>query len=221
MSETYDVSDLLPGSVLEELPAGTNVAIIGPTMSGKRGLALQLLATGYETSGGILCITTDSAESICDELERNVGTLDRDRVGIIDTSGSDGQALLDAMTETVSSPSDLTGISIGAAKLTQRFENRGIADIRYGLISVSTLLQYMNSKTVFKFLHVYTKRISSTGALGIYTLNTDSHDSHVVNTMIGLFDGVIEIRESDAGEFECRVRGFGGKPTPWKSFAAQ
>jgi len=217
MSDTYDVSGLLPGSVLDELPPGTNVAIIGPTMSGKREVALQLLATGYESGEGILCITTDSAAKICTELERHVDSLDQDRVGIIDTSGSDGQEFLNAMTENISSPSDLTGISIGTAKLSQQFTNRGVTDIRYGLISISTLLQYMSNKKVFKFLHVYTKRISSTGALGIYTLNTDSHDLQVVNMMIGLFDGIVEFRENEAGEFEFRVRGFGRKSTPWQS----
>ncbi|MFD1598796.1 RAD55 family ATPase [Halobellus rarus] len=218
MNDTYDVSGPLPGGVLDELPPGTNVAVIGPTMSGKRDVALQLLATGYETDEGILCITTDSAVTICNELERHVDALDRGRVGIIDTSGNDGQELLNAMTENVSSPSDLTGISIGAAKLSQQFKSRGVTDLRYGLISISTLLQYMSSKKVFKFLHVYTKRISSTGALGIYTLNTDSHDPQVVNTMIGLFDGIVELRESETGESEFRVRGFGRKPTSWERF---
>ena len=217
MSDAYDVSGLLPGDGLEELPAGTNIAIVGPPMTGKREFALQLLASGYRTDEGILCITTDSAESICNELERYVDSLDRDRIGIVDTSGSDGRTLLDAMTENVSSPSDLTGISIGTAKLSQRFENRGISDIRYGLISVSTLLQYMTSDRVFKFLHVYRKRIESTDGLGIYTIDTDSHEPQVFNTITGQFDGMIEIRETDTGELECRVRGFGKRPTPWEN----
>lgn len=218
MSDTYDVSGLLPGDALDELPAGTNVAIIGPSMSGKRDLALQLLATGYQTDEGILCITTDSAETICTELERHVDSLDRNRVGIVDTSGGDGQELLDAMIESVSSPNDLTGISIGMTKLFTQFENRGVSDIRYGLISISTLLQYMNSTRVFKFLHVYTKRIENTGGLGIYTLDSDSHDQQVVNTITGQFDGVIETREADSGELEFRVRGFGRRPTAWDQF---
>lgn len=217
MSDPYDVSGLLPGGVLEELSAGTNVAIVGPSMSGKRELALQLFATGYERGEGILCITTDSAETIYTELGRHVDSLDPGRIGIIDTSGSDGRSVVDATTEHVSSPSDLTGISIGTAKLFRQFENRGISDIRYGLISVSTLLQYMDSKKVFKFLHVYTKRIAETEGLGIYTLDDDSHDPRVVNTITGQFDGVIELREVDDG-LQFRVRGFGRRPTEWNAF---
>jgi KaiC/GvpD/RAD55 family RecA-like ATPase len=216
--EMYDVSGLLPGDALDELPAGTNIAIVGPSMSGKRELALQLFATGYENGEGILCVTTDSAATIYNELKRHVDSLERDRIGIIDTSGNDGQELVNATTEHVSSPSDLTGISIGTAKLFEQFENRGITDIRYGLISISTLLQHMDSKKVFKFLYVYTKRIASTGGLGIYTLDNDSHDPQEVNTITGQFDGIIELRETDAGDLQFRIRGFGRRPTPWTAF---
>jgi KaiC/GvpD/RAD55 family RecA-like ATPase len=218
MSEMYDVSGVLPGGVLDELPAGTNVAIVGPSMSGKRELALQLLASGYASDEAVLCITTDSAATVYADLERHVDSLDRDRVGIVDASGSEGQNAIDATIENVSSPSDLTGISVGTAKLFQQFEKRGITEIRYGLISISTLLQYLGGKKVFKFLHVYTKRVEETGALGIYTLDDDSHDPQVLNTISGQFDGVIQLRETDAGDLEFRVRGFGRRPTSWQDF---
>lgn len=128
-----------------------------------------------------------------------------------------GRDLVHATTETVSSPGDLTGLSIGTAKLSEQFAQHGITDVRHGLISVSTLLQYISSQTVFKFLHIYTKRIAETGGLGIYTLSTDSPDDQLVNTTVGQFDGVVELRETDAGDVEYRIRGFGRKPTKWAS----
>lgn len=217
MNDPYDVSGVFPDGTLTELPAGTNVAIVGPSMIGKRKLALRLLAAGYETGDGILCITTDSAKTVCEELEVYVDTLDRNRIGVVDTSGSDGQDLLDVTIETVSSPSDLTGISIGTSKLFKHFESRGISDIRYGLISVSTLLQYLDSQTVFQFLHVYTKRIGDTGGLGIYTLNNASHDPQVINTITGEFDALIELQEVESGDVEFRVRGLGQRATAWNT----
>lgn len=216
MTEAYDISDVLSGDVRDSLPEGTNLAIVGPTMTGKRELALELLADGYQAGDGILCITTDSPKTVYRDLERHVDSLNRDRVGIIDASGSDGQAFLDVTTESASSPGDLTGISIGTAKLFKQFERRGITDIRYGLVSVSTLLQYLDSRTVFKFLHIYTKRIDDTGGFGIYTLDDDSHDPQVVNTITGQFDGVIELRDTEAGDVEFRLRGFGRRPTAWQ-----
>jgi len=216
MTDTYNVSGIFPDGALDELPAGTNIALVGPAMTGKRELTLQLLAAGYEEGDGILCITTDSAETVYRELERHVDSLDRSRVGIVDTANSDGQELLNVSLENASSPSDLTGISIGMAKLSKQFENRAITDVRYGLISISTLLQYLGSQKVFKFLHVYTKRIEKTGGLGIYTLDSDSHDQQEINTITGQFDGLIELREDEAGVVEFRVRGFGRRSTPWK-----
>jgi hypothetical protein len=70
-------------------------------------------------------------ETIRAAFERHVETLDQGRTGIIDASGSDGQELLDVMTESVSSPGDLTGISIGTSILIQRFERQGITDVRW------------------------------------------------------------------------------------------
>lgn len=216
MTEGYDISGVLPGDVRESLPAGTNVAIVGPAMTGKHELALELLATGYRAEDGILCITTDSAKQIYADLERHIGSLVRDRVGIVDTSGSDGQELLDASTESVSSPGDLTGISIGTSKLFKRFNQQGITDIRHGLISASTLLQYLDSQTVFRFLHIYAKRITDTDGLGIYTLDNDSHEPQVVNKITGQFDGVIQLRETETDDLEFRLRGFNRRPTAWK-----
>ena len=214
MTGEYDVTEVLPATSLDELGRGTNVALVGPSMSGKRELALRLLATGYETGNGILCVTTENAAQTSEDLERHLSALERAHIGIINCSGSDTQ-MIQEMTEHVSSPGDLTGISIGMARLFRQFNDRGISDIRYGLISVSTLLQYLRSEKVFKFLHIYTNRVSETEGFGIYTLNNDSHDPQVVNTISGQFDGIIELRETERGERECRVRGFGRSPTPW------
>jgi len=217
MSNSYDMSGVLPGGVLDEVPAGTNLVIVGPSMIGKRALALEFLAKGYRSGDGILCITTDSAETIYGDLERHVDSLERERIGIVDTTGSDASTLLDATVESIGSPGDLTGISVSMAKLFQHFESRGVSDVRYGLISVSTLLQYLDNRKVFKFLHVYTQRIESTDGLGIYTLSNDSHDEQAINTIVGQFDAVVELRESAAGDVEFRVRGFGRRPTDWNA----
>ena len=216
MTDTYDIGDVLPAGFRQTLPAGTNLAIVGPTMVGKRELALRLLAAGYQTGDGILCITTESAKSVHADLERHIDALDRNRVGIVDASGSDTRELFNASTESVSSPGDLTGISIGTSKLFKQFERRGISDIRYGLVSISTLLQYLDSRTVFKFLHIYTRRIEATDGLGIYTLNDDTHSPQEINTITSQFDGLLQLRETDAGEIECRLRGFGRRPTAWE-----
>lgn len=212
----YDIDATLPDETVEALPAGTNVLITGPAMVGKRELAFQLLAAGHEEGEGVLCVTTSaSASSMLDEFERRVPTLDRDRVAIVDCSGGDSQdAIREIATERVSSPGDLTGISISTAKLVRRFSDLDVSEIRHGLVSVSTLIQYIDLNTVFKFLHIYTSRIEDTGGLGIFTLDSTSHDPKTVNTITSEFDCVIELREAEEGR-EVRVKWLPGVSRSW------
>jgi len=217
VSSTYDVSGVLPGDELDELPPGTTVLISGPSLVGKRQIAIEMLAAGNGDGDGMLLVTTKtSAASILRDFERIQPEFDRNRVGLIDSSGTDDRdGIREVATEYVGSPGDLTGISIGTAKLTKRFADRGVANVRHGLVSISTLLQYLDVETVFKFLHIYTNRVESSGGFAVFTLDDDSHDQQTVNTLTGEFDGVVQLRETEEGAVEYRVRGFGRSPSRW------
>lgn len=217
MSTTYDLSDVIPEDRLSALRPGSSVLLSGPSLVGKRRLAIRMLGAGHRRGDGILLVTTkDSVETTLDEFERHVPDLDPGRIGLIDCSGSEGRAgIRDVATERVGSPGDLTGISIGAAKLMQRFTDQQISSIRHGLISISTLLQYLNEETVFKFLHIYTSRVEASDGLAIFTMDDDTHEPRTVNTMTGEFDGVVVLRETDSGAVEYRLRGFDSSPTQW------
>ena len=217
MSSTYDIAGVLPDGMLEKLPAGTSLLISGPPRMGKQELAIRLLAAGHERGNGVLCVTTSKdAASLLNELERQIPTLDRNRVGVVDCSGSDHQQAIDEIaTESVASPGDLTGVSIGTAKLLNRFTNRDISDVWHGFVSVSTLLRYVNLDTVFKFLHIYTSRIADTRGIGVFTVDNTSHESQEMSTITGEFDGVFELRETDTGDREIRVKGIAGPSRGW------
>lgn len=220
MNCAYDISGVLPDSTIRELPAGTSLLVSGPAMIGKNELAIRLLAAGHEEGDGILCVTTSrNAASLLDEFEAQIPTLDRGLVGIVDCSGGDDQQTIkEIATERVSTPGDLTGISIGTAKLLQRFSKKDISDIRHGFVSISTLIQYLDINTVFKFLHVYTSRINDTKGIGIFVVDSESHDPQTLSTITSEFDGVIELRETDAGGRELRVKGFSETPGSWHPF---
>lgn len=216
----FDIADVLPPGTVSELAPGTSLLVAGPAMSGKRDVALDLLAAGLVEEHGLLIVSTsDSAGACLDKLERRVQSLDRDRVGVVDCSGSSQQqAIRDVATQRVSSPGDLTGISIGTAKLMQRFTEQDVTDIRHGLVSVSTLLQYLELDVVFKFLHIYTGRIDDTEGLGIFTVETDAHDQQTISTLSSEFDGMVELREMDDGKREVRIRGLGGASRSWEPY---
>ena len=109
--------------------------------------------------------------------------------GIVVATGQDSPADEEVPVEQIGSPGDLTGISLEFAKLARRFEQAG-ADgrIRVGLASVSTLLMYGEIQTVFRFLHVFTSRIQSTGLFGAFALDPGMHDDQTVNTVRAVFD---------------------------------
>lgn len=220
MSSVYDIAGILPGGMSEELRAGTCLLISGPSMIGKQELAVRLLAAGHDEGDGILCVTTSkNAASFLDMFETHIPTLDRERVGIVDCSGSEDQRTIEEIaTERVSTPGDLTGISISTAKLLQRFSKRDISEIRHGLVSISSLIQYLELDTVFKFLHIYTTRINDTGGLGVFTVDSVSHDPQTMNTIVSEFDGVIELRETDSDDREIRIKGIPDTPREWRSF---
>ncbi|MFC6734369.1 DUF7504 family protein [Haladaptatus sp. GCM10025893] len=204
----FDITDVLPTTIYELAP-GTSLLIAGPAMAGKQDLALDLLAAGLTQRDGVLIVSTSkSAEACLDELEQRVPTLERDQVGVVDCSrSSQQQAIRGVMTQRVASPGDLTGISIGTAKLMQRFTAQDISRMRHGLVSVSTLLQFLELDTVFKFLHIYTGRITDTRGLGIFTVDNASYNPQTINTIASEFDGVIELRDTDNRGREIRIQG--------------
>ncbi|AGN00676.1 hypothetical protein L593_03625 [Salinarchaeum sp. Harcht-Bsk1] len=161
--------------------------------------------------------TTDGNLGI-DEFERHVEDLDRDRVEILDCSGNDGLGAARGANQHVSTPADLTGISIGMAKQFKALPTHRLDGLRYGLDSVSTLLQFLDVQTVFKFLHVYTARVEDTDGLGVVTFTGEAHDAQARNTILGQFDAVIRLRETDAGDREVQIRGDGVAPTGWIPF---
>lgn len=215
----YNIEGVLPAGTVTELEPGTSLLLAGPSMSGKQDIAMDLLAAGIDGDNGLLMVTTNETAASCiDALEERVGSFDRDLVGIVDCSGSNQQqAIRDIATKRVSSPGDLTGISIGTTKLIQQITGSGVSNVCHGLVSISTLLKYLELDTVFKFLHIYTVRIGDTDGLGIFTIDNGSHDQQTINTITKEFDAVVELRESEAGGHELRIRGMNDVPHEWHS----
>ncbi len=204
----YDLADVLPE---ESIAPGTNVLIAGPPLTGKRHLALEVLASGATNGEGTIVVTTkDSANKLVSEIADRSGT-EHSHLGIVDcVTKQRGIETTDddPRIKYASSPVDMTGIGIKLSEFLQEFyEVRGLTENRVLLHSVSTLLMYSNLQTVFRFLHVFTGRIQSADALGVYVIDSTAHDDQTMNTLKQLFDGVIEIEENQAGEQTIRTAG--------------
>ena len=203
--------DLRPHLDTEVRP-GTNILVSGPPLSGKRNVCLDVLAADADADadanqGAIVVSTKDGAGRILDAFdERN---LDRARrpVAVIDCV-SKQQGIQDLLDDDVvgyaSSPADLTGIGIHFSEFLQRFHSDyGVERNRVLVHSLSTLLMYADLQTVFRFLHVFTGRVQSVDGLGLYTIDSTTHDDQTMNTIRQLFDGIVTVRED--GDPEIRL----------------
>lgn len=165
--------------------------------------------------GSIIVTTKDSADKVLegfdsrldDGLEPDIGVVDcvtkQRGIGTIDD---------DPRIKYASSPVDMTGIGIKLSEFLQDFyETRGHTENRVLFHSVSTLLMYADLQTVFRFLHVFTGRIQSADALGLYVIDSTTHDDQAMNTLKQLFDAVIELEESADGD-EPTIRTAGLSP---------
>jgi KaiC/GvpD/RAD55 family RecA-like ATPase len=205
----YGLGEVCPGS---EVEPGTNVLVAGPPMMGKRTLALKILAHGSRRGDGSIVVTTkDDGEDVRESLREMLGRDEGGPLGIVDcVSKQQGMNPVDSDEITyASSPKDMTGIGIQLSEFLEAFyKERGVQRNRILLHSLSTLLMYSNLQTVFRFLHVFTGRVQSADALGIFVIDSTAHDQQTMSTLKQLFDGQIEIREGD-DQPELRLQGVG------------
>lgn len=136
-------------------------------------------ATGPPAGAGVVCIgeLARSAGAIADGAEAGMNT----SVGV----------------ETVTDPSDLTGLGIAINQFIEQWSD----DERKIVVcfdSLTTLLQYADLERVFRFLHVLTGRLRSAGALAHYHMDPTAHDEGTQNTLKSVFDAVVSV-DDDGG----------------------
>jgi len=203
------------------VPAGTNLLISGPPMTGKSALALRILAYGTSQGEGAIIVTTkDSGEKKATTYLDLVGDTADVPFGVVDcVTKQQGMGHVQASERIAyaSSPVDMTGIGIKLSEFLQEFYgDRRVHQNRILLDSLSTLLMYSNLQTVFRFLHVFTGRIQSADALGVFIIDATAHDRKTMSTLKQLFDGQFEIREHGAEGHQFRISGLRDVSQEWQ-----
>jgi KaiC/GvpD/RAD55 family RecA-like ATPase len=211
----YELGAAFSGIEVEE---GTNLLVEGPPMSGKRDLGFRILADGVQNGEGAIVVTTkDGADRVVTDFADVAGVADA-TVGVVDCVTKQqgmGDRRESDLVRYASSPNDLTGIGIELSELLRAlYEQRDVTRNRILLHSLSTLLMYSDLQTVFRFMHVFTGRVQSADALGVFVVDSTAHDEQTVSTLKQLFDGVISIEEHDEG-FRTRLLGVGDDDT-WR-----
>jgi len=192
----YDADEIPRDADISRFEPGTSILATGDSGDATEFVYDLLSGASSRDEPVILITTNDDSELAVDAFEKR-GAFSPEHVGIIDCTAQDaGQPHRDVLVERLASPGDLTGISLQVAKLVKRFgETDSGTGFRIGVATVSTMLMYNDTETVFRFLHVFTSRIRSGDWLGVFALEPGMHDQQTVNTVRAIFDCEVRLTE--------------------------
>ena len=196
----YRLLDAIEGV---EVPAGTSLLVTASEPAGTEFL-FRLLRQGYATGEELLVLTTDDpAGAIAEEFESLGADAEDGATGgvrVIDCQ-TDAVSVDDGsiVAQNVDTPRNLTDIGIGFKDAFDEFEAAGVDRVRFGLLSLSVILSYVDQETVYRFCQTLTRGVEQEGALGLFLLNVDAHDEETIGTLRRAFDGVATVESTDDG----------------------
>ncbi|MEF8842281.1 MAG: hypothetical protein V5A62_11745 [Haloarculaceae archaeon] len=217
MGESDQASERVgPTDPIDRLVAasGINLLVVGPPMSGKRSFGLSVLAGAAGSGRDVLVVTASKRVTSLPFDPADAG-----RFGVVDCTPSHVEE--EGPVADVGSPGDLTGISMPVSRFLD-----GADDPVVLLDSVSSILQYADEESAFRFLSVLTSNVAAGGGVGLYTFDEGVHPEETYRTFAQLFGGRVELRGGatstvgggDGGfgpATEIRVSGVAGTPNEW------
>lgn len=209
----YSTDGVLPVS---ELPSGTRLLGASPPMLGIRRVAHRFLAQGLDDGEGAVVVGVNrDADTVVKSVGRwTTGDGARERLAVVDATGSDTTVSGILGVERVSSPADLTGIGVSVTRALETLYGQGVDRVRLVVDSLSSLLVYADFESVYRFAHTIGARVQETGAVGLFLVNADT-DGQIAR-FEEPFEGTLSIREGTAGP-EWRLLGAVGQ-TDWAPF---
>lgn len=211
--DSYQIADPLP---LNSLPAGTNVLVMGPADAGARALSLAMLKGPADPEEGVILISADlTPAQLRDEMETLEVPMGHGVTTLVDCA-TDGVSSAFPARVLVSTPRDLAGIGRNHTTSQDMFGRDGIERVRSAVISVSTLLDHASFKSVSRFIHILADRITAEAGMGVFLVDTRTHDELIVTAFERFCDGRIEIAQGNSGS-KLRCSGLPNQPSGWTS----
>lgn len=194
---------------------GTTVLVTGRGRLASK-LARQMTLSGTKSGDGAVFVSTNTTgTTLATECLDAVPELDPEGLGIVDVTGRTSPEIdTEVQIETLSSTGDLTGISIKFSILHSALYERGFDRMRVCFDSLSLLLLYTNAKTITRFVHAISGRVSATNSFCVFVMDPSMHEQQVMYTLEHICDGRIDIQASGDG-LEVRVDGEPGTPMDW------
>ena len=210
--ELEPVADSEPGErrppALED---AANLLVLAPTMdeSARRAYYEEIVPDRPMGHDVLAVEYRRSPDEWLDEWRRYAGTSPR-RAAVVSVddltrstvaataSGSDGVTPVGSNAVVcVERPDDLTGLGIRIHQCLDEFEGpRTVITID----SLTVLLQYVETREAFRFLHVLTNRVAGADAVAHYHMDPAAHDDRTIAILGSLFDAVAEYAGEAAGD---------------------
>ena len=179
-----------------ELDGATNILLEEPSIGGGRDVCTSLLVDEASEPNVLFVAFTRQASACVAQLDGE----SVDNVGVI-TVGDASAAVEDdaVVTESVSTPSDLTGLGISIGQFLSEFDDRVLVCFD----SLTSMLQYVDVQTAYEFLHAITGQIHAAGARAHFHIDPDAHSEQDVAAIASLFDARVALGD---GEPEVQTR---------------
>jgi KaiC/GvpD/RAD55 family RecA-like ATPase len=188
LTTSQKIYDKIKGADLD-VPPGSNILVMGDIFSGKDVLARSFLREGLKQKETCIMVTlNDTADKILEDMDVSEG----ESLYIVDCISSrfGPTSLPSENVFFIDNPMNLAHIMVMVEDLIER---GGEGGVRLVIDSVSTLIMYSQIRVVFKFLHMLTAKVRSTGAVGLMLLEDNVHDEMEVRTIQPLFNGTIHL----------------------------
>lgn len=193
----YDVGGILPIDG-DSLPAGTNILIAGSSMSDKTDLATRILAQGSRHNEGALVIkNSGDVNQILRAYREHSNS--NDSPYFVDCTRARKEPpseIPSSRFESVSSPSDMTGIGIAFEKYIKSVGKR-YDGTRVVFDSLTTLLQYTDSQRAYRFVDVLTGRFTAQGYLSVFIIDDTTVDEKFMKMLVHEFDIEVQVEERE------------------------
>lgn len=195
---------------LDRLPGSTyNVLVLVPPLAAEAMEACSAFSVHY-ADPGVRCFAISyarDADSYIHHWREHVDTPPESMV-VVESRAGDRYQDVDKPEDwnlevRMENPSDLTGLGIQASEFMTRWHDLD-QPITICFDSLTVLLQYVSAERAFRFLHTFTTRVRDAGAIAHYHMSPSAHDDQTVETMMQLFDAVVEYDE-ERDEYTVRA----------------
>ncbi|MCJ2512522.1 MAG: recombinase RecA, partial [Candidatus Thermoplasmatota archaeon] len=189
------LDDLLLGGI----PFGSNILVYGPPFVGKEVVANAFMAEALRKGIPTIWVTTEKMPSdIREEMGFVVsGYEEYEKLGLVkyvdSYSKSMGEVDEDPYTTYLDDPTDYKAILSAVDKIAKEYL-KNHKYYRLVFRSVSTLIAYLDSTSIFKFLQAFAGRRKRDKSVAVYIIEKGMHTDQEIQMIGSMMEGMLDFK---------------------------